>query len=419
MSAPDAPAPAPAASAQPGVRARAADLAVLALLLASWLLVAATLPQVRYENNPDEAHYLVYARHLASRGAPGVRDLFQDYAAHPERWRFPNPLRVGYLVPAALWLRGAGASFEALSQLSLLCHVLLLATCYALLRALLRDGRALAATALLAASPLWLSLARRALLDSAATLAAALALAAFAACWRAPRSALRAALFGAAFAGAILVKETNVLLALPFGLALAAARLRGRPLPARAAAACLAAPAAALGVWWLAAGDLAGVLRIADIILRSPASNPYALAHGGGGLSRYPVDFLLLSPATTLCALAGLAALAWSARAGRAEPAQAGLALLLVSLWLAYEPFTKNVRYVALLELPLRALAVCALWRLPAVRGRVRGAALVCLLLLCWSDWRSFDTLFVRGGIYDPVRAELLAARGLAPGNAP
>lgn len=419
MSAPGPPAPGPAAAARPARRPSAADLAAVALCAAVWVGVAGTLPQVRYEGNPDEVHYLVYAQHLAERGLPGVRELFHDFATEPARWRFPNPLRLGYLLPAALWLRAFGASFEALSHFSLFCHVLLLATCYALLRGLLRDGRALAATALLACSPLWLALARRALVDSAATLAAALAFAAFAACLGAPRSLRRAALFAAAFGFAMLVKETNALLALPFGLALLAQRLRSGALPAAAAAACLAAPLAVFSLWWLAAGELATLMRIAELILRSPASNPYALQYGGGGLERYPLDFLLLAPATALVGLAGAALLAFDGRAGRAEPGLLLLALLCASLWIAYEPFTKNVRYVALIELPLRTLAVAALWRLPRSRGGARAAALLALLLLCWGDLRSFDALFVRGGIYDPVSAELLSARGLLPAGAP
>jgi len=409
---PDGPAVA-AAPAAPARPTRAADLAALALVALVLVGVARTLPLVRYENDPDEAHYLVYARHLALRGVPGVRDLFQDYASQPERWRFPNPLRLGYLAPAALWLRVAGASFEALSQLSLACHALLLATSYLLLRALLRDGRALAATALLACSPLWLALARRALVDSTATLSAALAVAACVASLGAPRSRRRAGLFAAAFVFAILVKETNALLGLPFGLALLAQRLRHGVWPVAAAQAWLAAPILAFTLWWFAAGDLATLLRIALVILRSPASNPYALQYGGGGWSRYLIDFLLLAPATTLLGLAGLAVLVWSARERRVEPALAFLALLLVALWLAYQPFTRNVRYVALLELPLRVLAVSALWQLPLPRAR--AVALGVLLLLCWSDWQSFETLFVRGGIYDPVSAELLGARGLVP----
>jgi 4-amino-4-deoxy-L-arabinose transferase-like glycosyltransferase len=395
-----------------------------AALLVVWIgaLVGSTLSSVRYVPLADEGYYRSYAARMAERGPGAFPETFEAYRAEPRHWRFPNPLRVGYIGIAAGWTALRGDSFRALSEISLVSHCLLVAVCFGFLRRLTNGPIALASSALVAFSPLLLGLSRRALLDAPATLLSLATLWAFWECLRNPAPRAPRAAFMLCFGLGMLVKETTLLLLVPFGLLLAVAprRQREAALPALLPA-LLAPPVICACIWLLAAGSLGTLLDVVRIILASPGSNPYAQQLGGGPWWRYLIDLLLLSPGPTLLALAAAGHALFEARAGRSHPARSWLALFALGLLLAYAPFTKNVRYVAPIELPLRALAALGLFALCGREpGWRRGAAVAAAVgLLCWLDWRHFERVFVAGALDDPVSAYLLQARELIPGPAP
>src|SRR5258706_16094915 len=77
-------------------------------------------------------------------------------------------------------------------------------------------------------------------------------------------------------------------------------------------------------------------------------------------------------------------------------------------------PFTKNLRYIAVLEGPLRVLVVtfvCA--RLSAPPRRIAQAVVV--LALCFADVSTYQRLCVRDELYDPVTQKLLRYRFFRP----
>lgn len=404
------------------LRRLAPELAVV--LLATWVaaLVAPTRAAVDFAANADETHYLAYATEMQQRGLGGFRTLFRDYAASERRWFFPSPLRAAYIALAGAWTGIRGLDYRALSELSLACHLLSIAVAYLFARRLFGDPRALGVAALVAFSPLGLGLSRRALMDSTATLAAWLAIFAFWEAARRPESAPRRALFALALAAAVLVKETSVLLVVPFALYAAALRLRRGAAPGRAplALAAAASLAACAGLWLFAAGDPATLWQVVRGIVASPAQNEYARLLGGGPWYRYLLDFALLSVWPTLLAVAALGALALRLRRGEWEAGPVYLALLLVGLLLAFGFFTKNVRYVALLELPIRGLAVWLVWELAPGRPALRhlaGGLLVALV--CAADYATFRGLFLEYAVHDPMSAWLLSFRELLPAPAP
>lgn len=409
-----------------GNAGRLGAIAALCVIGLTALAVVPTLSEVG-RRGPDEAHYRMYAEQASVQG-PGVfRALFRGYVADPDRWLFPNPLRMSFIASVGAWSAVFGASFAALSAFSLVCHLLSVGLGYAFARRFFGTARAVLVAALLACSPLWLGLSRRALLDSFATLTAALAIWTFLEAVRRPESPRTRWLFSAAFATSVLAKETAVLLLLPFAAWLAIeVFVRGRKLPVAGFAAALALPLVACGLLWvIAAGDLGTLVKLAGIILASPSSNEYAIAFGQGPWYRYLVDLLLLAPWSTLLGLAGLVGfLVASARGKRGDldPALGLLAVVIVAQLFAYSFFTKNVRYVALIELPLRVFSVYALWhlsqRLLGGRGRLALAACAtAVALLCWSDYASFRSIFVDAGVYDPMSASLLSLRGFLPGD--
>lgn len=80
-------------------------------------------------------------------------------------------------------------------------------------------------------------------------------------------------------------------------------------------------------------------------------------------------------------------------------------------------PFTRNLRHVVGVDAPLRQLAVLLVWRSASAERSpaARWVAVSVVAALCTLDWRSFDSLFVQEGIYDPISAAPVAARRMVP----
>ncbi|HNX48633.1 MAG TPA: glycosyltransferase family 39 protein [Thermoanaerobaculaceae bacterium] len=399
--------------------ARLTDLtASLAVVLAG-VVLALTLPAVKPALDADEGVYLRYAEELEARGPAALPDLHTRFIHDRQLWESPPPTRSGYLLLATCWGWVFGISFAALAALSATCHLLTVASTYWLSRSHLGGGRAAALTWLVACSPLWLAVGRRVLTDAAALLAVTVALWTFLTWLREPaRRGVRLG-FVASLTAALLIKELSVLLApVLLVVALIECRKRRRVADLPAVLGLLAVPGLlAAGIGVVAAGGPSPLLAVARIVLRSPASNTFAQAFCAGPWYRPLLDFLLLAPVTTLLGLATLTAL-WLRPGGRnVEPDGVAMTVLLTVTLLEFAPLIKNVRYTALLDLPLRFGAVAALWdvkaRLPERWGR--WVVLGGVGLLCGLDLVSFFELFVAGGIYDPTSFNLLAARQLIP----
>jgi hypothetical protein len=94
-----------------------------------------------------------------------------------------------------------------------------------------------------------------------------------------------------------------------------------------------------------------------------------------------------------------------------------GLSLVYVGQLICLAPFTKNLRYVTLLEVPLRVLAVLLLWELfAAERSRTRLAICCAAVgLLCWLSWSDYQLIWLKFHGYDPITALLVGVRELVP----
>lgn len=414
-----------AASAGAATRVPALLAGLLAVALA--VFVEASLPAVRYFPGADEGHYLSYARTLSVGGPAALAQATRDYLDAPDAGIFPPPTRVGFLLPAALALRICGDGFDALSQVSLGAHLALIVSSFVFARRRLGAWPALGLAVLLGCSPLLLGLARRALADALVTLLLALAFWTLLEVLR-PRNPARRrgwlVAFGFALAAALLAKESAVLFLVPLAAVALFDNLRAaHPVPwSELALAGLVPLLAAAAVWTALAGSPAGVFRLATAALGGPAHNTYAVAFGSGPWTRYLVDFLLLSPWSALLAVAGAGTLVLRRVPDEPQRALARDGLLFGAAALAaFAPLTKNVRYLAVLEIPLALLVLLFLGEL-LVRGRGarerrRGALLffAAVLLLALAGLHTFEKLFVGAGIYDPVTDNLLRAEEMVP----
>lgn len=401
-----------------GLAAWALVVAVAALV--GWM-VASSLDAVAYNSRSDDGYYLHYMSEVASRGPGAFPDLFRTYLGDERHWIYPSPSRVGFIAASALWSKVFGLSLASLSELSLASHLALILVSFAFARRWFGDFRAVLIATLIAFSPLCLGLSRLALMDSFTTLTQVAVLGLFFEYVREPERRLRWFGFVAAFTVAILTKEVAVLLCLPFVVhAAIERRQRGREVPIGRTLAALALPLVLSGVLWtFAAGGVRPFFEVLKIVLVSPNTNAYAIAYGSGAWYRYPIDEILMSPWPTLLGLAGIGVALWRRRRGEYDAVPFGFALVYVCQVAALGFFTKNLRYVELLETPLRVLAVLLLWDLCSAErkraGRVLCAAAVAAL--CWLGYVDYREIWIRPRLSDPVTSELIFLRGMGPND--
>jgi len=161
------------------------------------------------------------------------------------------------------------------------------------------------------------------------------------------------------------------------------------------------APALAACVLVLVAGGPMPLFETYRLNSTKSVVLPYAIKTGDGPWHRYLLDFLLVSPAVTVLAVAALGATAWR------DPAKRFLALFLLLSFavMAQVRYGMNMRYGAMWTLPLCWLAFSLLLTLSEkVIPRYRKVALaLSVALVCALELRSYSTLFIEGNIYDPV----------------
>ena len=411
----DAPLRAPVATTR--VSRPACALLLLALALAARSVVAH--PVTSWRGRADEGCYLRYATRIVERGPGAFPALFREYLDDPLAPQlFPSPIRLTPIVLDALSVLFSGSDFASLADVSLLAFLALLVLVFAAIRRTHGELTALAVTLLLSVSPLHLAMARRALADN---LNATLLLTCLWLCLHgltAHKTSPRWwAGVGVAYAVTFLGRELNLIL-IPISLTLIAGHfvLRRRPIRLWPVACVSVLPLlAAVTLAALAAGGLGTAWAVFSATVRQPAHNEYAILYGNGPWFRYVLDYLLLSPWTTLLYLMWLGYLVGARVVDERLWAWAVVPILFVAL---ATPFAKFVRWALVLDAPLRLGAVLLLQRLVGSRAGDRWATAglgVLVAALMWVDLRTFHEFFVVGDIYDPTSALLLAGRGFVP----
>lgn len=396
-------------------------LAAALALIATFASGLRALRIVAINPHSDEGLYRAYMKRLDSNGLMSFPELFTEAAGIASGDSHETPYRVGHILLTWIAAKLCGPTFEALTYVSFACQVLLVLAVWRLGRALW-GARIAAFTALaMACSPLLLRLAPQPLTDTPALLGSALALLTFLELLARPRrSALIA--FVASFTFALSVKELSGLLVAPFLALWTLQRLGGRT-QLRVPDLCVALVAPCvlcLGLWMLAAWDTSAALRYLWTGLHSTGANEYMRTESIGPWYRYLVELLLLSPLPTLLA-AG--AVGWTLLAPREEKSDRQRALVALIVFAAVllvvaGPLPKNIRFFAILELPLRALEVAAVARVAQLVLAGRSAAigawtLSALAALCALDLYAANTTFVH--LHDTVISHMLRMRGFLP----
>ena len=387
-------------------------LSALALLI--WI---GTANQVSFQAQADEGVYLYYASRVSERGPAVFPPLLKEYVENSAvRQYFPTPLRVFTLAADAAAFRAVGG-FLSLQLVSMISFLMVLALVFVGVRSWFGTGTAFFTGLLLAVSPIWLAMSRRALSDAwSGFWMTAAVMGVIALLVRRNRSVWKWAGLGGLFAAAILSRESAIVLLPMAWTCLLFFQERDEKAVYGMAVATAAALALVAVVWFLLFRDPGAVYRALAITAQSVKTNTYAQQYGGGPWFRPILDAMLLSPGTVLLFIAGLGFY----QANPAETISRRVADLWVILWLSALIFfcagTRNIRYLLFLEVPYRLGAVLFLrqWK---VRWPVWGkwAAGFCFGALILLDLLVFYRFFVLNGLYDPETAFLIRQYGLLP----
>lgn len=386
----------------------ACDLIFVLALSISFTLICVSFGNVRFEAAADEGYYLRYASYIGEHGIGGFADLFKNYLRDQTDWLYPNPLRAGFIILSSAWLKASGYSFLNLASFSLFSFCVFLVISFYFARKYFYEKIASLFTLLLAFSPLNMAMARRALLDSTFNLFCALSIWLFFDLLK-KNSRIKHILFILIYSFTILVKETGVLLSLFFALYLIFHKNKKYLLSVTLF------PFLIVGsVYIFLAGGASNVVDTIKIILSSPAHNEYAILFCSGPWFRYIIDYIALSPWVVILSFGFIF---WHLSAKDPDETVSYFLLAAVILFFSFNFFTKNVRYVIMLDAPMRLFSVVMLKKIFETRfpGYAFTLTAISVVAISVFDYLNFYNLFVSGGIYDPVSYWLLMAKHIIP----
>ncbi len=389
---------------------------IFALVLCLCLtLISTGLKDVKFASGADEGYYLKYASYIGEHGLGGFPDLFKNFIGDQKNWLFPSPIRMGYIALSSAWLKVFGYSFINLAALSLFSFLIFLAISFYFARKYFNDKIAVLFVTLLAFSPLNMAMARRALLDSTFNLFATLSIWLFFGLLK-NRSWSRYFLFIAVYAFTILVKEMAVLLSLFFALYLIFSKfVLKKTVTTKDFLSATVFPLLIAGsAYLIAAGNLSDAVNTVRITLTSLEHNEYLLLFGSGPWFRYIIDYTALSPWVIILSLGFVS---WYIAANGRDETVSYLILACAVLFFSINFFAKSVRYVIMLDAPMRLFSVLILNRIFEARLPKYALILtaVSVAAIAVFDYLNFYGLFVSGNIYDPQSYWLLISKHIIP----
>jgi hypothetical protein len=399
----------------PKITNRKLNLIFLLILSISVVLISFSLKNITFVNRADEGLYLNYSIMVSDHGIDGFRRLFKDYFSDPTHRITQNPLRVGFIIIASLWIKLFGYSMYSLAILSLFsyCIFLLLSFCFA--KKYLGKNIVLLFLILLVFSPINMAMARRALIDSTSNLFILSSILLFFENLKGNK-AFRNVLFILVYSFTILIKESSALLALFFMLYILITRKKNADyLSMKGFLIAAVAPFSIAGIIYIIlAGGTEQFFKAMISVLTSPGINTYAILYCAGPWFRYLVDFMLLSPWVFLLGV-GFVFFYLTKKDKKDELTY--LLLFSITSIFFHSFLIKNIRYLMILDFPFRLFVISMLYELFQPRFKQKAVYLigVVVIAISLSDYFSFNKFFVQAAIYDPVSFWLLQVHHIIP----
>ncbi|MDD5431710.1 MAG: glycosyltransferase family 39 protein [Candidatus Omnitrophica bacterium] len=366
-------------------------------------------------NGYDERAYNIFMQALHKDGISGIRDLVNSYPSDEFLSQGPLPFRILFYLLGALTCKVFGhCSLSNLAIISFFSGFGIIIAGFILFRKWFSPGVAFLSALLLITSPLAIALSRRALQDSFFTFIVILSILFFHRClFRGKKADFY--LLGLFVLLGLLTKESMILLYPCFGLiAIYYRENLSSKLLAKLFIFLIISPILYLLISACLAGGFDVYFKTYLQYLFMQNKIAYAIKYQSGGLLRYIIDFMLVSPFVFLFSIFGLVTFLLS-RIAKSKADSAVIYLAGGFLVFSLLPIM-NLRLVLFLDLFLRAfviLGVVFIARKIKIRRFSYTVIILLLLFLISADISQYFRLFIKSNIYDPVTIELMRGNGL------
>lgn len=393
---------------------------IIALILFSLFSVFATIPsEDEFFKKADEGHYLAFARLVNEHGISEFPKLAETYINNPKARAFPAPLRVGHILITAFWLKIFGPTFVSLAWFSFFCFVSFLLISFYFAKKHFGRDVAYIFTLLLSSSPLMMAMGRRALSDMHGNLIMGITIWLFLDFLGDSRK-FKYFLFIIFFYFSALVREYSFILVLFFAAFFFVYQFGYKKKISYAyLLGVVALPLFMAGATYcILFGGITNVINLLKAIFYAHAQPPdqYAYLFCMGPWYRFVIDFMLLTPITTLLFI-GYFSHKLLKRAIEWKSAYFMAYFMTVFIVLGNAKYSKVVRFAINLETVIALFAALFIFEVFS-RIEHKGRAAVIFLsafAIFVINYRGFIDLFCFNGIYDPVSYFLLAARKIIP----
>lgn len=392
------------------------------LILFSVFSVFATIPpEDNFAKTSDEGYYLAFASFVHKNGIAELPKLAKTYVDKKEARLFPPPTRIGYILMAASWFKLFPATFVSLARLSCFCFVLFLAVSFYFSRKFFGDDTAYIFTLLLSSSPLMMAMGRRALSDMQVNLLWGSAIWLLLDFFEKP-SLAKYLIFILVCWFSILVKESSIVLPIFFGVSFCVYKYAyGKKISGAYLFGIAVLPAALIGATYVIFfKGVSNAVNIVSAVLSTHANlgtqaSKYAVLFCTGPWYRYIIDYILLSPVTTLLFI-GYFIHKLLMRNIEWKTAYFMAYFTMVFFIFNTLKYAKIVRFVTNLDMVMALFSSLLLFTLFKHEDGRRQISLVFLaaIAIFFLNHVSFIDICVNG-IYDPVTYQLLTVKKLIP----
>lgn len=394
---------------------------IICLILFCIFSVYITIPfEEKFAQTADEGYYFVFASIISKGGIGQFPELAKTYIENKEARLFPTPLRVGHILMTALWFKLFPDTFVSLTQFSLLCFILFLVICFYFAKRNFGDDIAYSFVLLLSSSPLMMAMGRRALSDIHGNLFWGLAIWLFLDFLR-RESKVKYFIFLLVYTFSITVRESSIAL-LPFFVIFYFIHkyLYKKKISDGYLLGIATLPILLLSIIYIilfrGVENAIGIIGAVWDTHFGVQTSKYALLFCTGPWYKYIVDFLLLSPITTLLFIGYFC---YVLLIRRFEHKIVYFITYFTTVFVIFSNmrYSKVVRFAINLDMIIALFAVLFLYELVELKDERRQALFVFIAIaaIFIINYLSFIDIFCIKGIYDPISHGLLSARKLIP----
>lgn len=398
---------------------------IILLILFSVLSVFVTIPsEDNFAKSADEGYYFIFANIINKNGLAGFPKLAKVYVNNEQARLFSPPSRVAYILATAAWLKLFPHTFVSLAQFSFFCFVLFLAVIFSFSRRHFGTDIAYFLTLLLSSSPLMMAMSRRVLSDMFGNLLWGLAVWLFLD-FLEKKGRLKYFVFLVVCYLSILARESSVVLLIFFAAFFVIYKyIYGQKISSIYLLGIVVLPMILAGITYVFLfKGISNAFNIANAIFSTHTStilsaqiNIYAKLYCTGPWYRYIIDYLLLSPITTLLFIGYFFHIIFI-RKFELKTTYFMSYFTIIFIICSNLRYSKIVRFVMNLDMVVTLFAIFFLYEVFKQKNKDLQVRLVFLAAvgIFFINYISFIDIFCVNGVYDPVTYQLLTVRKFIP----